>query len=444
LTATPATPDALSPAEKEVADLCAELIRIDSSNYGDGSGPGERAAGEAVMARLAEVGIDATYVESAPGRGNVITRVEGTDPSLPALLVHGHLDVVPANAADWSVDPFAGEVRDGYIWGRGAVDMKDMDAMMLAVLRQLTRDGRRPRRDLVFAWLADEEAGSVHGAKWLSVNHPELFEGVTEAISEVGGYSLEVDPSLRLYLIETAQKGLAWMKLIADGTAGHGSMLNSDNAVTEIAQAVARIGAHPWPTTLTPTVRRFLTEVADAYGIPFDENDPGPILDRIGPLVRFVGATLSHTANPTQLGAGYKANVIPGQASAVIDGRFLPGHEEDFFKTVDSLMGPKVRREFVHHDIALETTFDGALVESMIAALKAEDPAARAIPYCMSGGTDNKSFSEELGVRGFGFVPLRLPAELDFASMFHGVDERVPVDALQFGVRVLDRLLLNY
>ncbi|MDA0632964.1 M20/M25/M40 family metallo-hydrolase [Nonomuraea sp. MCN248] len=434
----------MTPAENEVADLCVELIKVDSSNYGDDSGPGERAAAEVVMARLAEVGIEATYLESAPGRGNVITRVEGSDPSLPALLVHGHLDVVPANAADWSVDPFAGEVRDGYVWGRGAVDMKDMDAMMLAVLRQLTRDGRRPRRDLVFAWLADEEAGGNLGAKYLTKHHPGLFEGVTEAISEVGGYSLEIDPSLRLYLIETAQKGLSWMRLMADGTAGHGSMLNPDNAVTEVAKAVARIGAHDWPLTYTPTVRRFLTEMADAYGLPFDEDDPGPLLDRLGPLVRFVGATLRHTANPTQLDAGYKANVIPGQASAVVDGRFLPGFEDEFFATIDSLIGPKVRREFVHHDIALETTFDGALVESMIAALKAEDPAARAIPYCMSGGTDNKTFFADLNVRGFGFVPLRLPAGLDFASMFHGVDERVPVEALQFGVRVLDRLLLNY
>ncbi|MFI6900025.1 M20/M25/M40 family metallo-hydrolase [Nonomuraea sp. NPDC050394] len=434
----------MTPAEKEVADLCVELIRVDSSNYGDGSGPGERAAAEVVMARLDEAGIESTYIESEPGRGNVVTRVEGSDSSLPALLVHGHLDVVPANAADWSVDPFAGEVRDGYIWGRGAVDMKDMDAMMLAVLRQMKREGRKPKRDIVFAWVADEEAGGVYGAKYLTAHHPELFEGVTESISEVGGYSLEVDPSLRLYLIETAQKGLAWMKLIADGTAGHGSMLNSDNAVTEVAKAVARIGAHEWPITLTPTVRTFLTEVADAFQIPFDPANPQNVLDKIGPLVRFVGATLSHTSNPTQLGAGYKSNVIPGQATAVVDGRFLPGHEEDFFKTIDSLIGEKVRREFVHHDIALETTFDGALVESMIAALKAEDPTARAVPYCMSGGTDNKTFFADLNIRGFGFVPLRLPKDMDFAAMFHGVDERVPVEALQFGVRVLDRLLLNY
>ncbi|MEV4249044.1 M20/M25/M40 family metallo-hydrolase [Streptosporangium canum] len=434
----------MTPAETEVAELCSELIRVDTSNYGDGSGPGERAAAEIVMARLAEVGAEATYVESAPGRGNVVTRIEGSDPGLPALLVHGHLDVVPADAADWTVDPFAGEIRDGYIWGRGAVDMKDMDAMMLAVLRQMATEGRKPRRDVVFAWVADEEAGGEYGAKYLTAKHPELFDGVDHAISEVGGYSLEVDPSLRLYLIETAQKGLAWMRLVAGGTAGHGSMLNSDNAVTEVAKAVARLGSHEWPLNLTPTVRRFLSEVADAFGLPFDPEDPAPIIEAIGPLARFVGATLRHTTNPTMLAAGYKANVIPGQASAVVDGRFLPGLEEEFLSTVDELLGPDVRREYITHDIALETTFDGELVESMIAALKAEDPTARAVPYCMSGGTDNKTFFADLNIRGFGFVPLRLPAEMDFAAMFHGVDERVPVDALRFGTRVLDRLLTNY
>ncbi|MEV6863802.1 M20/M25/M40 family metallo-hydrolase [Streptosporangium subroseum] len=434
----------MTPAETEVAELCAELIRVDTSNYGDGSGPGERAAAEVVMARLAEVGVEATYVESAPTRGNVVTRIEGSDPGLPALLVHGHLDVVPANAADWTVDPFSGEIKDGYIWGRGAVDMKDMDAMMLAVLRQMVTEGRKPRRDIVFAWLADEEAGGEHGAKYLTSKHPELFDGVDNAISEVGGYSLEVDPSLRLYLIETAQKGLAWMRLVADGTAGHGSMLNSDNAVTEVAKAVARIGSYEWPLKLTPTVHRFLSEVADAFGLPFDPENPAPIIDAIGPLAKFVGATLHHTANPSMLSAGYKANVIPGQASAVVDGRFLPGLEEDFFATVDELLGPNVRREQLVHDIALETTFDGALVETMISVLKEEDPTARVVPYCLSGGTDNKTFFADLNIRGFGFVPLRLPAEMDFAGMFHGVDERVPVDALQFGTRVLDRLLMSY
>ncbi|RJL21715.1 M20/M25/M40 family metallo-hydrolase [Bailinhaonella thermotolerans] len=430
-------------AQDEVVEITSELIRIDTSNYGDGSGPGERAAGERVMEWLAEVGVQGTYIESAERRGNVVARIEGADASLPPLLVHGHLDVVPAQASDWRVHPFSGEVVDDYVWGRGAVDMKDMNAMMLAVLRQMAREGRRPRRDIVFAWLADEEAGGEYGAKYLTRNHRDLFEGVEYAISEVGGYSFEVDPSLRLYLIETAQKGLAWMRLTAEGQAGHGSMINKDNPVTELAAALARLGDHDWPVRLTPTVRRFLEEVADALGLEFDPENPEPVLDKLGPLVRFVGATLRHTANPTRLDAGYKVNVIPGHAHAEVDGRFLPGFEDEFFAQVDELLGPKVRREFVHHDIALETSFDGPLVESMIAALKAEDPSARAVPYCLSAGTDNKSFAP-LGIRGFGFVPLRLPPELDFAALFHGVDERVPIDALRFGVRVLDRLLTAY
>lgn len=430
-------------AQGEVVDLCRDLIRIDTTNTGDASGPGERKAAEYVASRLDEVGVEHTMFESDPHRTSIVTRLAGTDSSLPALLVHGHLDVVPARADDWQVDPFSAEVRDGCVWGRGAVDMKDMDAMMLALLRDFVRTGRRPRRDIVFAWLADEEAGGRLGAKYLVEHHADLLDGCDHAISEVGGYSFEVSPDLRLYLIETAQKGLAWMRLTVDGTAGHGSMTNTDNPVTALAQAIGRLGSHEWPVTLTPTVRTFLGEVCDAFGITFDPDDPSQALERLGPLARFVGATVQHTANPSVLDAGYKVNVIPGRAVAEVDGRFLPGGEDEYFATVDELLGPRVRREMIHHDIALETSFDGALVESMVAALRAEDPTARAVPYCLSAGTDNKSFAP-LGIRGFGFVPLRLPPELDFAGMFHGVDERVPLDALTFGVRVLDRLLSTY
>ncbi|MQA05804.1 MAG: M20/M25/M40 family metallo-hydrolase [Streptosporangiales bacterium] len=437
----PATPPVT--AEDEVVDLCRGLIRIDTTNPGDGSGPGEREAAEYVAGQLDEVGLDHTMFDSAPRRTSIVTRLPGEDPSLPALLVHGHLDVVPAQAADWQVHPFAAELKDGCIWGRGAVDMKDMDAMMLAVLRHYARSGRKPRRDVVFAWLADEEAGGNYGAKYFAKHHADLLDGCDHAISEVGGYSFEVSPDLRFYLIETAQKGLAWMRLIVDGTAGHGSMTNDDNPVTALAEVVGRLGSYEWPVTLTPTVEKFLAEVCDAFGIPFDPADPSPALERLGPLARFIGATLQHTANPSRLDAGYKINVIPGRATAEVDGRFLPGHEDDFFATIDELLGSKVKRELIHHDIALETSFDGHLVETMIAALQAEDPAARAVPYCLSGGTDNKTF-EPMGLRGFGFVPLRLPPELDFAAMFHGVDERVPADALTFGVRVLDRLLTTY
>ena len=427
-------------AQDEVVNLAADLIRIDSSNYGDSSGPGERAAAEYVAAKLADVGFEPTVLESEEKRTSVVVRWEGEDTSRPGVLIHGHLDVVPAEKSDWTHDPFAAEIADDCLWGRGAVDMKDMDAMTLALVREWRRAGRKPPRDVVLAFLADEEAGGKLGAHWLVDNHPGLFEGVSEAISEVGGFSFTYAKDQRAYLIETAQKGIHWLRLVATGRAGHGSMVCDDNAITALSEAVARVGRHDWPLRMTPTVREFLEGISDALGIEFDVDDPEPALAKIGTLARIVGATLRNTANPTMLKAGYKHNVIPQIAEAYIDCRFLPGYEEEMLATIDELIGPDIRRETVVQDIALETSFDGSLVEAMVGALQAEDPGSRAIPYCLSGGTDNKSFSL-LGIRGFGFSPLRLPADLDFAGMFHGVDERVPIDSLKFGVRVLDRFL---
>ncbi|WP_030905927.1 M20/M25/M40 family metallo-hydrolase [Streptosporangium amethystogenes] len=426
--------------EDEVVGLCRDLIRIDSTNAGDNSGPGERAAAEYVAEKLAEVGLEPQILESDRGRANVIARIAGEDSSRDALLLHGHLDVVPFNAADWTHHPLSGEVVDGCVWGRGAVDMKDMDAMILAVVRQRLSEGRRPPRDVVLAFTADEEAGGHYGAQWLAEQHKDLFDGCSEAIGEVGGFSVSIDEARRLYLIEAAEKGIAWMRLTATGRAGHGSMLNAENAVTELAEAVGRIGRYEWPVRMTQTVRTFLEETSRALELELDLDDAEKTVAKLGPLARMIGATLRNTTNPTMLEAGYKANVIPQAATAHVDGRFLPGYEDEFFQTVDELLGPNVTREFIYHDIAIETGFDGPLVRAMADALIAEDPGALAVPYTLSGGTDLKAFSR-LGIRGFGFAPLKLPADLDFSGMFHGVDERVPVDSLRFGVRVLDRFL---
>ena len=426
--------------QDEAVELCRDLIRFASVNDGTGRGKGEREAAEYVAGKLAEVGLQPQLFESAPNRTSVVARVEGQDRSRPALLIHGHLDVVPAEPKAWTYDPFAGEIAAGALWGRGAIDMLDMDAMTLAVVRDRLRTGRKPARDVVLAFVADEEAGGVFGAQWLVKHQRQLFEGCTEAISEVGGFSLSVNDDLRLYLIETAQKGMAWMRLTATGTAGHGSMVNTDNAVTRLCEAVARLGAHEFPVHLTTTVRAFLDEVSGAFGIELDTDDMPATVAKLGPLARIIGATLRNTANPTMLDAGYKHNVIPGTASAMVDGRYLPGFEEAWERELDEVLGPDIGREYVHYDIALETEFEGALVDAMASALRAHDPGARAVPYMLSGGTDAKSFSR-LGIRCFGFSPLRLPADLDFAGMFHGVDERVPLESLKFGVRVLDRFL---
>ncbi|GGO02357.1 M20/M25/M40 family metallo-hydrolase [Microbispora bryophytorum] len=422
--------------EDEVAELCGDLIRIDSVNAGDNAGPGEREAAEYVAGKLSEVGLEPTILESDPGRANVVARVEGTDPSRDALVLHGHLDVVPFDAADWTHHPLSGEIADGCVWGRGAVDMKNMDAMILAVVRRRLSEGRRPPRDVVLVFTADEEAGGHYGAQWLAERHPEVFEGCTEAIGEVGGFSVTTEKG-RLYLIEAAEKGIAWMRLTAKGRAGHGSMLNDDNAVTELAEAVGRLGRHRWPVRLTPTVQAFFEEV---FGTEVKAEDAEAAVATLGPLARMIGATLRNTTNPTMLQAGYKANVIPQIATAHVDGRFLPGYEDEFFQTVDELLGPNVTRDFVYHDVAVETPFKGPLVKAMADALIEEDPGSRAVPYTLSGGTDLKAFSR-LGISGYGFAPLRLPEDLDFSGMFHGIDERVPVDSLRFGVRVLDRFL---
>ena len=434
----------------EVVDLVSTLIRFDTSNTGElDTTKGEAECARWVAGQLEEVGYETEYVESgAPGRGNVFARLAGADSSRGALLVHGHLDVVPAEAADWSVHPFSGAVEAGYVWGRGAVDMKDMVGMMIAVARHFKRAGIVPPRDLVFAFVADEEAGGKYGAHWLVDHRPDLFDGVTEAIGEVGGFSLTVPRrdggERRLYLIETAEKGLLWMRLTARGRAGHGSMVHDENAVTAIAEAVARLGRHQFPLVMTEPVAQFLAAVGDETGYTFDVDSPDldGAIGKLGPIARIVGATLRDTANPTMLKAGYKANVIPATAEAVVDCRVLPGRQTAFEAEVDELIGPDVTREWVTELPSYETSFDGDLVDAMNAALLAADPEARTVPYMLSGGTDAKAFAR-LGIRCFGFIPLRLPPDLDFAALFHGVDERVPVDALKFGTGVLEHFLTH-
>jgi acetylornithine deacetylase/succinyl-diaminopimelate desuccinylase-like protein len=433
---TDANAAASTSAQDEVVGLLSDLIRINTSNP---THP-ERPAAEWVAEKLDEVGIESTILESATGRASTLARISGSNPDRKPLLVHGHLDVVPADASEWSVDPFAGEVKDDYVWGRGSVDMKDMDAMTLAVIRDWARNGVQPERDIVLAFMADEEAGGKFGAHWLVDNHADYFADCTDAISEVGGFSVTVGGDLRLYLIQTAEKGIGWLKLRAEGRPGHGSMVHHDNAVTELARAVTRIGEHEFPIHVTPTVAEFLTKIADVTGLPIDPDNPEPALAHLGGMARMIGASLRNTANPTMLQAGYKANVIPSSAEATIDCRFLPGYEQELFDTIDSLIGEHVSREMITHDIAVETSFDTDIVDAMAQALKAEDPAGVPVPYLMSGGTDAKSFST-LGIRNYGFSPLLLPPDLDFSALFHGIDERVPVDALQFGVRVLDRFL---
>jgi acetylornithine deacetylase/succinyl-diaminopimelate desuccinylase-like protein len=436
----PASARAYDPAA-EVVEFCRDLIRIDTTNYGDGSGPGERKAAEYVAALLSEVGIEPEIHESEPGRASVIARWGGSGDGAgrDPLLLHGHLDVVPADADDWQVHPFSGEIQDGYVWGRGAVDMKDFDAMLLSVVRARQRAGAVPERPMVLCFTADEEAGGHKGAEYLVENHAEHLADCTEAIGEVGGWSATIR-GRRVYLIEAAEKGMAWMRLTARGSAGHGSMRHPDNAVTELAAAVARIGRHEWPVRLTPSMQVLLSAVGEIAGTEATPENAEALVEEFGSAARMIGAVIRHSTNPTMLEAGYKVNVVPGEATAHVDGRFLPGYEDEFFETLGELVGENISIDWVSKQHALETTFDGDLVDAITASILDEDPGARVAPYLMSGGTDAKHW-RKLGIRSFGFAPLRLPADLDFTALFHGVDERVPVDALEFGARVFDTFL---
>ncbi|WP_327371231.1 M20/M25/M40 family metallo-hydrolase [Streptomyces sp. NBC_01217] len=427
----------------ESVTFTSELIRIDTTNRGGGDCR-ERPAAEYVAERLADAGLEPVLLERTPGRTNVVARIEGTDPSADALLVHGHLDVVPAEAGDWTVHPFSGEVRDGVVWGRGAVDMKNMDAMVLSVVRAWARTGVRPRRDIVIAYTADEEASAEDGSGFLADRHAELFEGCTEGISESGAFTFHAGPDMQLYPIAAGERGTAWLKLTAHGKAGHGSKVNRANAVSALAAAVARIGGHEWPVRLTPTVRAALTEIAALHGIRPDLDAPGfdvdGLLSKLGPAAALVEPTVRNSSNPTMLEAGYKVNVIPGHATAYIDGRMVPGGEDEFTATLDRLTGPDVDWEFHHREVPLQAPVDSPTFAKLRAAVERFDPDGHVVPYCMSGGTDAKQFSR-LGITGYGFSPLKLPVGFDYQALFHGVDERVPVESLHFGVRVLDHYL---
>ena len=436
MSTAPRTDTSSDPAA-EVVEICRDLIRMDTTNFGDSSGPGERKAAEHVATLLSDVGIESELFESEPGRTSVVARWGGTTGE--PLLLHGHLDVVPADADDWQVHPFSGEIQDGYVWGRGAVDMKDFDAMRLSVVRARARAGAVPDRPMVLCFTADEEAGGHKGAEHLVKNHADLLGDCTEAIGEVGGFSTTVRGQ-RLYLIEAAEKGMAWMRLTAKGNAGHGSMRHPDNAVTELAAAVARLGRHEWPVRLTPSMQVLLSAVGEIAGVEATPENAESLVQEFGSATRMLGAVIKHTTNPTMFKAGYKVNVVPGEAVAHVDGRFLPGYEDEFFATLAELVGDHISVEYVSKQAGLETTFDGSLVDAITSSILDEDPEARVAPYLMSGGTDAKHWAK-LGIRSFGFAPLRLPADLDFTALFHGVDERVPVDALEFGARVFDRFL---
>ncbi|WP_295787999.1 M20/M25/M40 family metallo-hydrolase [uncultured Microbacterium sp.] len=422
----------MSPLEAEALEYIRALIRIDSVNTGDAAtiGDGETRAALFVQARLEEVGYETVLVEPRPGRASVVARLAGADPDAGALVAHAHLDVVPVDTADWTHPPFGAEIHDGVLYGRGAVDMKNFAGMLLAVARSFRREGIVPRRNLIFAFFADEEAGGVWGARWLVQNRPELFAGATEALSEVGGFSLPLPGDRRAYLVATAEKGVSTATITARGRAAHGSRPTADNAVVRLARAVGAVGAHTFPVVRTATLERFV-ETWERAGGRFGD---------LGFAASLIDAGMRNTASPTVLTAGGKANVIPASASATLDVRIVPGQHDVVRAELAAVVGDDVEVTWARDIEAIESPVDAPLVDVLQRAIGAEDPEGVVVPYLLPASTDNKHLSR-LGIRGYGFVPLRVPADFDVFGQFHAADERVPVEALAFGTRVTARIL---
>lgn len=422
----------MSPLEAEALEFVRALIRIDSVNTGEAAtiGDGETRAALFVKARLDEVGYETVLVEPRPGRASVLARLAGADPDAGALVAHAHLDVVPVDAADWTHPPFGAEIHDGVLYGRGAVDMKNFAGMLIAIARSFRREGIVPRRDLIFAFFADEEAGGVWGARWLVQNRPELFAGATEALSEVGGFSLPLPGDRRAYLVATAEKGVSTATVTARGRAAHGSRPTADNAVVRLARAVSAVGAHTFPVVRTATLERFV-ETWERAGGRFGD---------LGFAASLIDAGMRNTASPTVLTAGGKANVIPASASATLDVRIVPGQHGVVRAELAAVVGDDVEVTWARDIEAIESPVDAPLVDVLQRAIGAEDPEGVVVPYLLPASTDNKHLSR-LGIRGYGFVPLRVPADFDVFGQFHAADERVPVEALAFGTRVTARIL---
>lgn len=423
-----------APALADVVKIARDLIRIDTTNYGGGRAEPESAAADYVEGILGAVGFRCERFEAAPGRTNLIARWEGWDRAAPALMLHGHLDVVPADPAAWTHGPFDGDIAEGMLWGRGAVDMKNMVAMILATVRELVAEGFQPRGDIVLAFFADEEGGMTLGSDWMAKNHPEQFAGVSHAVSEGGGYSVTVNGK-RAYLMNTGEKGVLWLRLRAQGVAGHGSLPAVDNAILRLAAAVVRIGELEWPVTISATTGVLLESLRTLTGSAADA-DPMELAASVGMSAPRIRAGLRNVSNVTMFDGGYKENVVPESASALIDVRYLPGDRQLVLDRIREAAGENVSIDPELELDAFEAPFSGDFVETVKSVISELDPGAVVLPHLIPGGTDAKSLLP-LGITGYGFIPLRLPEDYAFPAMFHGVDERVPLDALVFGQRAI-------
>ncbi len=435
-------------AGREAVELFKGLLRLDTTNP-----PGdEKKAAEYLAEQLSADGLDPWMVESAPGRANLVVRLPATvdKPTGGPLLLAGHTDVVPANADEWTYPPFAGEEADAHIWGRGAVDMKNMVSMSVMVAKLMARKGLERKRDLIVAAVADEEEGCTYGSQFLVENHPERVRA-EYMLGEVGGFWQNIGPKTYIPIM-VAEKGQVHLRLTARGPTGHGSMPRRDNSLVKLAAAIEKLGNNRLPYHLTPVMEDFLRKLSETQPLAssmglkslLNSRLSGPVLDKVMPdpaIARNFDALLHNTVSPTIVHAGTKRNVIPGEASCELDGRILPNFTgDDLKREVERCIDdPDVEVEVVSESRAVQVNPIGSpLLDVISNTLAVHAPDAIPVPYMIPGFTDAQQFSR-LGTRCYGFSPLKIEpgSDMVFSELFHGVDERVSVDGFVWGQRVL-------
>ena len=416
------------------------LLRIDTSNP-----PGNEAPAAAYLERVLRAeGIPCEIIESAPGRANLFARLDGGNPR-GGLILSSHLDVVPAEPELWKHPPFGGEVHDGCIWGRGAIDMKHFTINSLMTVILLKRLRLPLVRDVVFAAIADEEAGMDFGSAWLVDNRPDLLQG-EYCLTEGGGATGYVG-NRPLYTIQAAAKGVAWLRVSTTGAPGHGSMPHADNAVVRLGRVLARLGSRPLPFDLRPSVRTYLAGLAGVSGwrqrlalhlatVPFS-SEIALRHGALGERVRALRALLRNTVSPTGLTAGRKENVIPSRASAILDGRLLPGTPvEEFLRQIRAIAREELDIEILRTIPAVVQEFESPLYDVLAQVVKEQHPGCAVVPGVLTGLTDAAQF-QRLGLRTYGFAPLKIPPDFPYNRLFHGHDERIPVEGFLWGLQTL-------
>ena len=429
-------------APPHVAELLQTLIRYDTTNP-----PGnERECAAYCRDTLNDAGIAAELIGSDPNRVNVVSRLPGRGDA-PPLLLYGHIDVVPTAAQPWDVPPFEGRRQDGYVWGRGALDMKGGVAMMMCAFMRAHREDTDLPGDVILALVSDEEAGGNTGAGWLVAAHPELFAGARYAVGEFGGFS-RTYRGRKFYMVQVAEKQGCRVQATARGPGGHGSLVHHDTAPTRMAEFLVKLDRTPLPFHIHPVTRMMVEAMSSRLPLPdsaflrllLNPAFTGKILRRMSTVGRELEPLFRHTANATIIAGGEKANVIPSEVTVNLDCRMLPGYPpEDLLGELQDIAGPNI--EFQALRFAPKPwILNMGLFDTLSGIIREQDPEGVSVPMLMPAGTDGRHFAS-LGIQTYGWMPMNLPADFDFLKTIHAANERVPVSALEFGAEALHRLL---